>query len=106
MKRFTIFAAFLATVGFTLGTFTLLGPVRWMTDSVRAKGWPKESEDLLVRGVIIVLMICSALLAAWLSGIVTPMDMKASSIVPKARAHAFSIEESSAAFLIAPSSAT
>ena len=52
--------------GFSAGTSTLFGPVRWTTDLFRSHGWPETAEDLAVRSIIALLVFVSALIALWL----------------------------------------
>lgn len=49
--------------GFFLGTLTLMGPVRWVTNHSRAAGWSYTAEKLLVLSFIAALFVVSLLLA-------------------------------------------
>lgn len=49
--------------GFLLGTLTLLGPVRWSTDRMRAAGWSDTAEKAVVLLFIAALAAVSLLLA-------------------------------------------
>lgn len=49
--------------GFFLGTLTLMGPVRWVTNHARAAGWSYSAEKLLVLAFIAALFFISLLLA-------------------------------------------
>ncbi|HNT97108.1 MAG TPA: hypothetical protein PKK31_02445 [Elusimicrobiales bacterium] len=49
--------------GFLLGTLTLVGPVRWSTDKMRAAGWSGSAEKAVVLLFIALLAAASALLA-------------------------------------------
>jgi protein tyrosine phosphatase (PTP) superfamily phosphohydrolase (DUF442 family) len=49
--------------GFLLGTLTLMGPVRWSTDRMRAAGWSGSAEKAVVLLFIALLAAVSALLA-------------------------------------------
>ncbi len=49
--------------GFLLGTLTLLGPVRWTTDRIRAAGWSGSAEKTVVLLFIALLTAVSAYLA-------------------------------------------
>lgn len=52
-----------ATIGFVLGTATLLGPVRWVTAWLRASGVEQGVENLAVRSMIAVLAVATLVLA-------------------------------------------
>lgn len=68
-QRLSAFGAFCyiwLMVGFFTGTLLLVGPVRFVTAEVRARGWTDEQENWLMMGVIGVYVIASAALAWWL----------------------------------------
>ena len=52
-----------ATLGFTLGTAALLGPIRWITAVLRHDALGREAELWVVRGVLMVLLVLTAGLA-------------------------------------------
>lgn len=55
------------TLGFALGTLTLLGPVRWVTAALRARDVSQGVEDWAVRAIILVLVVGTGALAVWLT---------------------------------------
>ncbi|HEY0154241.1 MAG TPA: hypothetical protein VGB92_19675 [Longimicrobium sp.] len=63
MLKLLRFVYLWGTIGFFAGTLTLLGPVRWMTAALRARGAAERTEDLLVRGVIVLLLAGTGYLA-------------------------------------------
>jgi phytol kinase len=66
-----VFGGLWLLVGFSTGTSTLLGPVIWITEHGRAAGWSDDVESWVVRGVIVLYVACSALVATWLTRVVT-----------------------------------
>ncbi|HEX2076469.1 MAG TPA: hypothetical protein VHG08_02135 [Longimicrobium sp.] len=68
IPRLVLFAYLWGTTGFFAGTFVLLGPVRWLTSALRARGTAQGVEDWSVRIVILLLIAISGLVAWWLSG--------------------------------------
>jgi protein tyrosine phosphatase (PTP) superfamily phosphohydrolase (DUF442 family) len=62
--RLVVFFYLMGTIGFFAGTLTLLGPVRWATSALRARGAGQGVEDLVVRGMIL-LLVAGAALVAW-----------------------------------------
>lgn len=58
-----------ATCGFTLGTLLLLGPVRWITTSLRASGSSPTLEGATVLLAIGILFVVSGMAARVLSGL-------------------------------------
>ncbi|HEX8213589.1 MAG TPA: hypothetical protein VF584_25695 [Longimicrobium sp.] len=63
MLKLLRFVYLWGTIGFFAGTLTLLGPVRWMTTALRARGGAERTEDLLVRAVIVLLLAGTGYLA-------------------------------------------
>jgi hypothetical protein len=66
----TLYLYLAATLGFALGTGTLLGPVRWITSALRHEAIGQWAEDWIIRGAILVLLVITlglalALLEAW-----------------------------------------
>lgn len=55
-------------VGFATGTLVLIGPVRWITNVLRAEGVSRSMENLVVTGVIVLFVASSFVLARWLFG--------------------------------------
>lgn len=70
MRKFSVFVLLGACIGFVLGTFALLGPVRSLTEWARAGGISETSEAAAIRAVVVGLVVSSLLLAGWLSGVV------------------------------------
>ncbi|MDT8286049.1 MAG: hypothetical protein RQ748_02975 [Elusimicrobiales bacterium] len=62
-KRTLVFLWHWILSGFFFGTLTLIGPVRWATDRMRAAGWSGSAEKAVVLLFIAVLAAASALLA-------------------------------------------
>jgi hypothetical protein len=53
--------------GFAVGTFVLVGPVRWVIAGVHRLGGSQHAEDLVLRGVILAFVLGSCVLALWLA---------------------------------------
>lgn len=70
MRKFSAFVFLGGCIGFALGTLVLLGPVRWLTETARSGEISEASEAAAVRAVVVGLIVVSALLAGWLSGVV------------------------------------
>jgi protein tyrosine phosphatase (PTP) superfamily phosphohydrolase (DUF442 family) len=51
------------TAGFSLGTLTLLGPVRWIVSHARSTGWSQHGENAAIVAVIVLLVLASGLAA-------------------------------------------
>lgn len=51
------------TLGFFAGTLVLNGPVRWLTSALRARDAAQHTEDLVVRGTIVLLLLGTGWLA-------------------------------------------
>lgn len=62
-----LFAAIWLMVGFSTGTATLIGPVRWITTEMRDLHVNQNNEDLVVKTIIGVLILVSALISLWLT---------------------------------------
>ena len=61
-SRVLAFVVLVATwlgTGFTLGTLTLLGPVRWTTGVIRSRGLPEFTETVVVLSLILLLVVVS-----------------------------------------------
>jgi phytol kinase len=54
-------------VGFTTGTETLMGPVRWVARLSRNMEWDKRIEDSIVKLIIILFVISSFIISLWLA---------------------------------------
>lgn len=54
-------------VGFAAGTLVLVGPVRWLTEGVRAQEWGQGVEDVLMMGVIGAYVVLSFFLAVYVT---------------------------------------
>lgn len=63
MKKTLSFLALWLCWGFTLGTITLLGPLRWVVDYGRTQSWAETSEKSTVYIFIALLVIVSAVFA-------------------------------------------
>ena len=61
-----LFLLLWGTSGFALGTLVLLGPVRWLTDALRAAGAGPGVEDAVMAGVILLFVAISVAVGAWL----------------------------------------
>lgn len=66
-QNLVLFAFIWLLTGFTTGTATLTGPVRWVANWVRGAGWSAGTEDWLVRFIMVVYVAASFLLALWLT---------------------------------------
>lgn len=53
--------------GFAAGTAVLVGPVRWLTSGIHRLGWEQRSEDLVLRGFILLFVLGSFFLALYLA---------------------------------------
>lgn len=51
--------------GFSLGTLTLNGPVRWLVTYSRTSQWAETTENLAVKVIIITFVVVAFLLAVW-----------------------------------------
>ena len=76
LKKIALFAFLWLLVGFTAGTATLMGPVRWIAEYARTHGWTDNVESIVVYGVIIAYVIAAALIAFWLSRVVQRSRMR------------------------------
>ena len=63
MRKLAAFLYHWLVVGFFCGTATLIGPVHWVTAYGRARAWDDGFESGVVRGVILLFIVGSALLA-------------------------------------------
>ena len=70
MKKLLTFAFVWLMVGFTTGTATLLGPVRWIAGYGRSQGWTEGAEKIAVVPLIGAFVVGSAIVAFWLTAIV------------------------------------
>lgn len=73
-SRWGLFSALWLVAGFTTGTATLLGPVRWIAEYGRARAWTSGAERAAVVPVIAIFVVGSALLAWALTAIVAHSD--------------------------------
>src|SRR5690349_17815869 len=64
MKRTLLFLVLWLAIGFSIGTATLLGPVRWVTTLCRAHGFPEGVEKGSVQ-LLIVLLVAATGAVAW-----------------------------------------
>src|SRR5262245_28154027 len=65
MKRVVLFLTLWLAVGFSIGTATLLGPVRWITTWARQHGVGEGLEKAAVQ-LVIVLLVAVTATAAWI----------------------------------------
>lgn len=63
LKPLAAFCYVWLMVGFFLGTAVLLGPARWMTTAMRARGFDQRTEDLAMLAVILLYLVASFALA-------------------------------------------
>lgn len=75
-KNAIIFAFLWLMVGFTMGTETLMGPVRWIADLSGSGGWEKSFGDLMVKLVIILFVILSGAVSLLLTRVVIKTRLK------------------------------
>lgn len=54
-------------IGFFTGTVLLVGPMRWVTEMVRAARWPQRWENLLVWAIIVAYVAASLFVTRWVS---------------------------------------
>src|SRR3990172_8140308 len=54
-------------VGFSTGTSTLVGPVRWVTTLLRSSEEAAGAEKWVVRAIIVLYVMASAIIALWLT---------------------------------------
>ena len=70
-KRLAVVLFFWLTAGFSIGTGTLLGPVRWTASHARSAGWSQTSENAAIVGIIVALIAVSGFLAFRLARVVS-----------------------------------
>ena len=63
IKNISLFAVIWFMLGFSLGTATLMGPVRWITDYTRSSNMDPSVENWAIRIVIILFVIISFIIA-------------------------------------------
>lgn len=68
LSWWALFAWLCVTVGFTLGTLTLLGPVRRMTTAIRVRDGSQGIENVAVVLAIVILVAVTAALSYYLTG--------------------------------------
>ena len=68
LARIGVFGYLWGTLGFFAGTLVLTGPVRWVTGALRGRQAAQSTEDLLVRGVIVLLVVGTG----WVAWRLTP----------------------------------
>jgi phytol kinase len=64
MKRTLLFLLLWLAIGFSIGTATLLGPVRWVTTFCRARSLPDSAEKAAVQLLIVLLVVVTGA-TAW-----------------------------------------
>ncbi len=62
--------------GFSMGTATLMGPVRWITDYSRNNQWSHSKEDILVKIIVVMFVVTSFLIAVWLLRVIIKTKLK------------------------------
>ncbi|MGH9390290.1 MAG: hypothetical protein ACRD1Z_11800, partial [Vicinamibacteria bacterium] len=70
MKQAILFLFLWLMVGFSTGTSTLLGPVRWVVSFFRRSGWKPGAENAAVIAIILVLVCVSAGIAVVLTRLI------------------------------------
>jgi len=70
-KHLAVVLLFWLAAGFSIGTGTLLGPVRWTVSHARSSGWSQSGENAAIFGIIILLIVVSGLLAFYLARVVS-----------------------------------
>jgi protein tyrosine phosphatase (PTP) superfamily phosphohydrolase (DUF442 family) len=75
-SNIAIFIIVWLLTGFTLGTGILMGPVRWITNFTRHNSLSRDLENILVILNILILIVVSFLVAAWLSSIIIKSSRK------------------------------
>ena len=63
MKRILLFLVLWLAIGFSIGTATLLGPVRWVTTLCRDRGVPDSLEKAAVQLLIVLLLVVTGAVA-------------------------------------------
>ena len=63
-------------VGFTMGTETLLGPVRWATTLVRDNNWGDSLESLLVKIILVFFVFASLVISLGLVRLISNSKLK------------------------------
>lgn len=76
-----LFAAIWLMVGFSTGTATLIGPVRWITTEMRDLHVNQNNEDLVVKSIIGVLILVSALISLWLTRFIVNRSQTTSTFI-------------------------
>lgn len=71
VKNILLFLFLWGTLGFILGTETLLGPVRWVANISRTYSWNPTFEDIVVKLVIVLFVAASFFLSIVLMRIIT-----------------------------------
>jgi len=70
VRRASLFVVLWLLVGFSIGTSTLLGPVRLVVSYCRRAGWGAGAESVAVNSIIVLLAAATGLLAWILTGLV------------------------------------
>jgi phytol kinase len=76
LKNLGLFAFLWLMVGFTIGTETLLGPVRWIAKLSVEMKWHTGTEDIVVKLIIVVFVACSCLISIRLTQTVIHSKLK------------------------------
>lgn len=66
LRRLGTFCYVWLMLGFFSGTLLLVGPVRWITSTLRSGGYRQATEDAVMLGVIVLFVVLSAA-CAWLA---------------------------------------
>jgi|GEM_PF-154536 len=53
--------------GYSAGVSTLVGPVRWATNTAQAHGLSQDLENIIIKIIIILLVLLTAVFSAWLT---------------------------------------
>ena len=68
-KNITLFFVLLLFSGFSIGTVTLLGPVRWIVNLCNALEFSQRTEDFFIKVVIVLFVIVSSYMSVLLSSV-------------------------------------
>ena len=69
IKNISLFLILLLLVGFSIGTITLLGPVRWIVNLGNTLQFSQHTEDFLIKVVIVLFIFVSSSISLLLSSI-------------------------------------
>lgn len=76
IKKLLLFGSVWLAVGFTAGTETLMGPVRWAAALSRKLGWSSNIETGLVNFIIVLFVISSFVISLWLTKVILTSRIK------------------------------